>query len=69
MKHRKSCQLLWRERKREAIERFVNGLGGAIEDSTNRGYCALFACIMNSRLTADDALRALGCLKGGGDVD
>ena len=69
MKHRKSCQLSWKERNRETIERFVGGLGRAIGDPANRGYCALFACIMNGELTADDALRALGCLKEGGEID
>lgn len=62
MKHRKSRQLSWRERKREAIEHFVGGLGGAMEDPANRGYCALLACILNGKITADDALRELECL-------
>ena len=62
MKYRKSRRPSWRERKRESIEYFVDGLGGAIEDPVNRGYCALFACIMNCKITADDALKELKCL-------
>ena len=69
MKHKISRHLSWKERNREAIEYFVSGLGEVIDDPINRGYCALLACIINGRLTADDALRELGCLKGGGVID
>lgn len=62
MRSTKSRNLSWKERNKDAIEYFASGLGVVAAEPTNRGYCALLACILNSKITADDALRELGCL-------
>ena len=62
MRCNKSRNLSWKERNKDAIEYFASGLGVVVEDPSNRGYCALLACILNGKITADDALKELGCL-------
>lgn len=59
---RHQSQTHWVKEHECYIKNFIAGMGTALNDPVNRGYAALWACVITGRLEADGMLRAVRCI-------